>query len=210
MNFIKSLIQETNAHRNNELLQKIRNNAEKKYTRQFCKLVTEIDFLIDEKIDLTRSATPLNSVNDQLLSVIIKLNDLFAKCKKECAKHAPPNAREQFDDLETNNKYSYAQICKSVKIIEACIKFNYLFSMFETRLNRLYSKLKLSKTRASRSRYSSKSKHSKSKTLRESPKSKSTTIGFAEEYSKSDSTDTLDEFVGLYKEFVLFTKDRKI
>jgi len=190
MNFIKTIISDTN---NNELLQKIRDDAEKKYTRQFGKLLTGIDFLIDEKTDLTWSVVILNRVNDQLPSVIKKLNDLFARCKKECKKHAPSHTIEQFDDLETNNKYSYAQTCKSFKIIEACIKFNYLFSLFETRLNRLYRKTKSSKTRASRSASrSSSSSKSKSKTRRESP--------------KSPTINSLDKFIETYREFVLFTK----
>jgi len=121
-----------------QYLQQIRNDAEKKYRKQFDILIQEIDYLIKYDLDFDT----LTDLNDEFPILIKKLEELFERCKRICKRYAPKNTTEQFSNLEKTSKYAYAQTCKSIKVIDACVKFNTLFSLFEIRLNMLNNKIK--------------------------------------------------------------------
>lgn len=118
-------------------LQKIRDEAEAKYKNKFYLLLTELEYLneieLDEKV--------LTYVNNRVPLLLQEFAKLFKKCKTACNKAAPRSLHEDLEQLSKSNKYAYTQTCKSLKIIKECIQFNTLYSMFETRLNKLSRKL---------------------------------------------------------------------
>jgi len=65
MNFIQQILSDArnNPHNNNDILQQLRDSAEKKYNRQYKKIIAGIDFLIDGKTDLNWSIMVLHRVN---------------------------------------------------------------------------------------------------------------------------------------------------
>lgn len=220
-----------NPNINNEYLQQIRDSAEKKYKLQYEKILTGIDFLIDSKTDLNWSVMILHRVNEQLPSVLIKLYELFTLCKEKCNKEIPPNTpqRDQLNDLETKNKYAYAQTCKSLKIIKACIKFNSLCSLFESRLNRLFQKI-ISETSSTKNQtrksisnlYPAKIQTRTNRSRLYSTQTRSSRLYRSRLFSakpvfnktrrqtstsnKSITSETFDEFGELYRDFVSYIK----
>lgn len=136
MNSVRSILSSI-ALDKQHYLQQIRDDAEKKYKKKFNGLILEIDYLIKYEMDYDI----LNDLNEHFQTLIEKLEELFEKCKRVCKRYAPKYTKEQFTDLERTSKYAYAQTCKSIKVIDACVKFNTLFSIFETNLNRLNNRI---------------------------------------------------------------------
>ena len=122
-----------------QYLQQIRDDAEKKYKKKFNGLIHDIDYLIKYEMDFDI----LKYLNEHFPTLLEKLEELFERCKRICKRYAPKNTIEQFSNLEKTSKYAYAQTCKSIKVIDACVKFNTLFSLFEIRLNMLNNKIKI-------------------------------------------------------------------
>lgn len=143
MNRVRSILSSI-ALDKHQHLQQIRDDAEQKYSTQFIRLIQEVDHLIDSDLssDSELDMFMLQKLNDHFIKLIQKLEDLFERCKKICKKYAPENVIDQLDSLERESRYSYAQTCKSIKVIDACVKFNTLFSLFEVRLNKLNKKLR--------------------------------------------------------------------
>jgi DNA-binding protein H-NS len=175
-----------------QCLQQIRDDAEKKYKKQFNELIHDIDDLIKYEIDFDI----LKYLNDKFPALIKKLEELFEKCKRVCKKYAPEQTKEQFAGLERTSKYAYAQTCKSIKVIDACVKFNTLFSLFEIRLNMLNNKIKImdrSRRRTVRSHPIIKS--SKSRSTRDDSKS-----------SRTRSNPSIDVFYRNFADFSTLMK----
>jgi len=118
-------------------LQKIRDEAAARYENKFYLLLTEIEYLNEIELD----EEVLAYANKHLPLLLQEIDDLFNTCKTACNKAAPHTLRKDLEHLSKSNKYAYAQTCKSLKTIEACIQFNTLYSMFESRLHALNRKL---------------------------------------------------------------------
>jgi len=173
-------------------LQQIRNDAEKKYRKQFDTLIQEIDYLIKYDLDFDI----LTDLNDEFPILIKKLEELFERCKKICKRYAPKNTTEQFSNLEKTSKYAYAQTCKSIKVIDACVKFNTLFSIFETSLNILNNKIKrMNRSRRRTIRSHSIIKSSRSRLTRVESKS-----------SRTMSNHSIDVFYKNFEDFSTLMK----
>ena len=146
-------------------LQQIRNEAEAAYTNKFYLLLTELEYLNEIELD----EEILTYANKRLPILIQEIDDLFNTCKTACNKAAPHTLLKDLEHLSKSNKYAYTQTCKSLKTIESCIQFNTLYSMFESRLNKLNRKLeKQTPSRKTGTRRSSRSLKTKTRSIRSS------------------------------------------
>ena len=136
MNQLRKLLSRTRTA-NQPTLQKIRDEAVAKYEDQFYLLLTELEYLNEIELD----EEVLTYVNTRVPLLLKEIDDLFENCKTACIQAAPRSLHEDLEELSKSNKYAYAQTCKSLKTIEACVQFNTLFSMFESRLHALNRKL---------------------------------------------------------------------
>jgi len=120
-----------------KLLQRFRDDANAKYTEQYHDLINEIDYLRSNEIVFHT----LQNVNDGLKQLLENLMRLFDRCKTICKRYAPIETFDQLDQMENDSKYAYAQTCKSIRVIEDCVKFLTLYALFEMRLQELKTKI---------------------------------------------------------------------
>jgi len=117
--------------------QKIRDLAYDKYVKQYADLIKEIDFMNSNSVNFYA----LQYTNIRLKQLLEKLKQLFDRCKMVCKPYAKKVESDDLDQMETNNKYAYANVCKSFRVIDDCIKFVTLCKLFEIPLRLLKTKI---------------------------------------------------------------------
>ena len=121
-------------------IQRIRDKATKKYTKQFDGLLSSVDYLLSPNNEYYTHI--IEQINQEMPKMISKLESLFGRCKKVCEQKIPANAKIQLSKVAVKNKYAFVNTCKTVSVIEECIKFLALYNLFETRLRMLNDRLR--------------------------------------------------------------------
>jgi hypothetical protein len=89
--------------------------------------------LVNKKVDKDLLLLSLPAINKSLGKLLEKIGRLFAacslKCKSQMKKIKDTEILNDLKELESKNKYAYAQVCKTQS--EECIQFMTLCSLFE-------------------------------------------------------------------------------